>query len=101
MRRSRPASLALSQRATRTAWVLEARSSHQPSGVLTRTPSMSFTLAPACFSRALTSSTILNLRSSGQSKRSSGVLTSWGSLSRISARLSLPAATMFSSRRPQ
>ena len=31
-RRSRPASLALSQRATSTGWVLEARSSHQPSG---------------------------------------------------------------------
>src|SRR5262249_34236799 len=91
--RSSPASLALSQRATSTGWVLDARNSHHPSGVLTRTPSISMSLAPAFFSRALTSSTILNLRSSGQSKRSSGVFTSWGSLSRIAARLSFELAT--------
>src|SRR5471030_52896 len=99
--RSRPASFALSQRATSTGWVFEARSSHQPSGVLTRTPSMSFTLAFAAFSRAFTSSTTVNLRSSAQSNRSSGVFTSCGSLSRIAARLSLALDTMFRSRRPQ
>ena len=99
--RSSPSSLALSQRATSTGCVFEARNSHQPSGVLTRTPSISMSLAPAFFSRALTSSTILNLLSSGQSKRNSGVFTSRGSLSRIVAKLSLELATMLSSLSPQ
>ena len=43
---------AASARATSTSWVLEARSSHQPSAVCTRTPSMSETSAPSAFSRS-------------------------------------------------
>src|SRR3546814_2267333 len=62
-----------SQRATRTAWVLDARSSHQPSAVFTRTPSIPSTSAPAAASRSRTSATTANLRASGQGKRSSGV----------------------------
>ena len=59
---------------------------------------MSENLAPAFCRRALTSSTTSNLRSSGQSKRSSGVLTGCGRPSRMSARLCLALATMLSSR---
>ena len=51
--RCSPASSGASQRATSTAWVFEARSSHQPSLVLTRTPSMSVNLAPACLQARL------------------------------------------------
>ena len=65
--------------------MLEARSSHQPSSVLTRTPSIALTSAPSCSSRALTCSITANLRSSGQSKRISGVLTIGAMRSRHSA----------------
>ena len=62
-----------SARATSTSCVFEARSSHQPSAVLTRTPSVASTLAPSAESRSRTSSTIANLRLSSTWKRSSGV----------------------------
>ena len=45
-RRSRPAWSFASARATSTSWVFEARSSHQPSAVLTRAPSVRSTSAP-------------------------------------------------------
>ena len=51
IRRSRPASSFASARATSTSWVFEARSSHQPSAVLTRTPSVELTSAPSAASR--------------------------------------------------
>ena len=70
-----PASSFASARATSTSWVLEARSSHQPSAVLTRAPSVRSTSAPRAASRSSTSSTTANLRLSSTWKRSSGVLT--------------------------
>src|SRR5581483_1368893 len=60
--RSSPGWSRASARATRTSWVLDARSSHQPSAVLTRAPSVRSTLAPAASSRSSTSSTTANLR---------------------------------------
>ena len=59
--RARPGPSA-SARATSTSWVFEARSSHQPSPVLTRTPSVASTFAPSADRRSRTSSTIANLR---------------------------------------
>src|SRR3546814_620501 len=61
-KRESPASLVDSQRATSTSWVFEARSSHQPSPVFTRTPSMSKTSAPFADTRLATSSMTANLR---------------------------------------
>ena len=73
--RSRPCWLSLSARATSTSCVFEARSSHQPSRCVTRTPSVSSTSASVPASRVLTSSIAANLRLSSTWKRSSGVLT--------------------------
>ena len=89
--RSSPASVLASARATSTACVLEARSSHQPSSVSTRTPSVSDTFAPSVRSRAATSSITSNLRVSSQSKRTSGVLTTCGSASRTRRQLAVHA----------
>jgi hypothetical protein len=79
LRRFKPASSRASQRATSTSCVLLARRSHQPSAVFTRTPSTSETLAPLWRSRAFTSYTVANFRSSRQGKPSSGVLIALGS----------------------
>ena len=68
LRRPRPSAVVDSARATSTSWVFEARSSHQPSAVRTRTPSMSLTSAAACRSRSATSSTTANLRVLGAGK---------------------------------
>jgi len=59
---------------------------------------MSFTAAPEAWRRRLTSSTAENLRSSLHGKRSSGVLTTAGSASRISASERSARLTMPSSR---
>src|SRR3546814_2418692 len=64
IRRLSPASSFASARATSTSWVFDARKSHQPSGVLTRAPSISLTCAPAARRRASTSSMTANLRRS-------------------------------------
>ena len=67
--------IAASARATRTSCVFEARSSHHPSLVVTRTPSVSLTSASVSLRRALTSSIAANLRLSSTWNRSSGVLS--------------------------
>ena len=72
--RSRPALEDASARATSTSCVFDARNSHQPSGVVTRAPSVLFTSAPSADSRASTSSITANLRLSSTWKRISGVL---------------------------
>ena len=82
-----------SQRATSTAWVFDARRSHQPSVVFTRTPSTVSTAAPASANLPATSDTTANFRTSEQAKRISGVLMTWGSRARatLSGSVSRPA----------
>ena len=87
-----------SARTTITAWVFDARNSHQPSPLRTRTPSISIISASRRRNRPRTSSTIANLRASSTSIRTSGVVTTSGSLSRIAASVSDVRPRMPSSR---
>jgi hypothetical protein len=70
-----PGLVLASARATSTSCVFEARSSHQPSGVLTRAPSVRFTSAPRRFEPVEHFVDHREFAASSTWKRISGVLT--------------------------
>ena len=71
---SSPWGVVASHLATRTSWVLDALSNHQPSSFVTLIPSISTKEMPCFTNLAFISSTMVNFLSSEHWKRSSGVL---------------------------